>query len=69
LLACREKEKELNESYRQNAEQAKSLFDIMQQKTAALKEIEHKNDRYPLVHDYTAWPGLAWLGLLGWAAT
>ena len=46
----REKEKELNESYRQNAEQAKSLFDIMQQKTAALKEIEQKNDRYNARH-------------------
>jgi hypothetical protein len=44
--ALREREKELNESYRQNAEQAKSLFDIMQQKTAALKEIEQKTDRY-----------------------
>jgi hypothetical protein len=44
----------LNESYRQNAEQAKSLFDIMQQKTAALKEIEQKNDRYNARHHLPA---------------
>lgn len=42
----KEKEKELNESYRQNAEQARSLFEIMQQKNAALSEIEQKIESY-----------------------